>query len=176
MERHRPFLDISSSAICDIGHKAIQGNDLETYSFCIAELAGRRRQNAKVFLEQLRESTDMVPISWIEQVAYITHSQQWPQSGDCSIYLVLLSQPRKELGTYGIYVGETIHTPEKRFQVHKDEDGKRGSRHVKIRGIMLLPQLYSHWNCLDREDAKKWESVIADAIRASLLCEVKGGH
>jgi hypothetical protein len=174
MERHRPFIKLATSDILSKGMESIPGKDLETYSYCVAELKGRKRSNALRNLEQLRLSTNMMPISWLEEVAWITHSQRWPQSGSRHIYLILLSCAQNRPGIYEIYVGETGKTREERFQDHKD--GENESWHVQNRGIMLLPTLYSHWNSLNQEDAKQKESDIALLISASGLCKVRGGH
>ena len=173
MGRLRPFIAPATSEIFSIGQESVRGKDLETYSFCVAELGGRRGRNARLSLEQLRESTDMLPISWIEEMAGLTHSQQWLQSGSRRIYIVLLSRAKFAPGTYGIYVGETGLTPEERFQQHLD--GIHASWHVRERGLMLLPRLYSHLNSLNQEDAKQRQRDIADLLYASGLCEVQGG-
>ena len=51
-----------------------------------------------------------------------------------------------------VYVGSSALRPEDRFQRHKDGDVS-SSRHVRRRGIRLLPDLYARMNPLPSRDA-----------------------
>jgi hypothetical protein len=68
-----------------------------------------------------------------------------------------------ELKSFGyskdVYVGSSAFNPKLRFQKHLE--GERASRHVKNRGIRLLPEYYDNLNpCFSRRDAKRKELYI----------------
>jgi hypothetical protein len=71
------------------------------------------------------------------------------------VYVVAL-KPRKAGRGKEVYVGSSALTPEERFYKHKHNP--RSSRHVRRRGVRLLPRLYRHLNPLpSRENAKRTE-------------------
>jgi hypothetical protein len=68
----------------------------------------------------------------------------------------------------------TGRTPKIRFQQHKDgyKDAPSIRNFTKIR---LLPILYAHLNSLNEDEAKKFESKLAEAFKEGGI-PVYGGH
>ena len=64
----------------------------------------------------------------------------------------------------GLYVGRTGHTPEKRFQEHKE--GHKSSGFVKRFGIKLRPDLYENLNPMTFDEVEIMERTHAEALRA----------
>ena len=73
-----------------------------------------------------------------------------------------------------VYVGQSVHSPEKRFQQHCDD--YRSSRHAHRYGQQLMPDIYQNWNPIPtREEALERESQLAEELR-SMGYGVAGGH
>lgn len=76
-------------------------------------------------------------------------------------------------GRFGVYIGESRYTPEKRLAQHCA--GIRASGVVQRRGVALLPSLVEHLNPLSRKEAKELEVAMAQALKAAGI-ETRGGH
>jgi hypothetical protein len=73
-----------------------------------------------------------------------------------------------------VYVGQSIHPPELRFQQHKE--AKRSSRYVRKHGVRLLPDLYAgNGPYATRREAEEAEAALASRLRQEGYC-VFGGH
>ena len=104
-------------------------------------------------------------------------------SGDCNVYVVLLSKLSRQMrwGFHAVgrpempclYVGQSWYGPEERFQMHKD--GTHSSYFVRRFGIGLLPNIHRQFHSLSRDSALAAEVALADAL-AELGCTVFGGH
>lgn len=83
------------------------------------------------------------------------------------IYVVELApKDRLRRGKPEVYVGSSALAPEERFRKHKSRSPK-SSRHVRRRGLRLLPHLYQHINPLSsREEAKHQEHVMRRRLEA----------
>ncbi len=79
-----------------------------------------------------------------------------------SVYVVLLEFAP---GDYGLYVGSTGLTPEKRFLNHKA--GRKGSRWVRRYGVGLLPAPYHRLNPLDWPPVSEAEVALAEALAST---------
>lgn len=65
-----------------------------------------------------------------------------------------------------VYVGSSAFLPEVRLQKHY-ADALGASRHVRDRGVRLLPHLYDRLNpVVGRERAKRVEQQLADSLHA----------
>lgn len=65
-----------------------------------------------------------------------------------------------------VYVGQTAHSPQERFQNHLN--GIRASRKVRGRGMWLRWRLFDRWNPLPtRDDALAAEKALAEQLHAS---------
>ena len=115
----------------------------------------------------------MEPIEWIDKAWKVTHSFTRQTSGNHYIYIALLSGVDGKDPGYALYVGQTARTPDERFKQHKE--GYKASRHVKIYGRKLLPELYRHLLPLGREEAIQLEGEIAEALRKEGIWTL-GGH
>ncbi len=101
-----------------------------------------------------------------------------------SVYVVLLSRLslEEQRGYWRgrpnmpcVYVGQTWHTPEYRFEQHKGRVEGHASRYVRAWGLALLPEVYAPYNPLTQERALEVEDSLADSLH-QLGCTVFGGH
>jgi hypothetical protein len=90
-----------------------------------------------------------------------------------ALYVALLKDTR-QVGRWGLYVGETTLDPDLRFDQHKT--GYKASRYVNRFGVRLLPQLFEHFNPLRRWEAIELEPALAEAFRHAGVPWVEGGH
>jgi hypothetical protein len=121
----------------------------------------------------------MEAIDWLERAAEITGSFTPRTKGKHHLYIILLHELKGKSPGYGLYVGETSKSPAARYKEHAErERNKRGplfSRVVYKYHKCLLQTLYNHLNPLSREEAKKLEGEIAEALRLAGI-PVYGGH
>jgi len=104
-------------------------------------------------------------------------------SGDCNVYVILLSTLSRQMrwGFHAVgrpdmpclYVGQSWYGPEERFQMHKD--GEHSSYYVRRFGLGLLPNIHGQFHSLSRDVAMAAEAALADAL-GELGCTVFGGH
>ena len=79
-------------------------------------------------------------------------------SGD-ETFFVYVVELRSLSGSPEVYVGSSAIRPEERFRKHKTE--RFGSKHVRRRGVRLLPRLYAHLNPIaSRKIAQKIEKQL----------------
>jgi predicted GIY-YIG superfamily endonuclease len=80
-----------------------------------------------------------------------------------SVYVIeLTDDPDVEPGKT-VYVGQTWHTPEKRFEQHKT--GIHAGKHARGRCIKLRPELYAHLNPLTESKSLEMERLVGDQLR-----------
>jgi hypothetical protein len=89
--------------------------------------------------------------------------------GSHSVYLLLLLRA----GEFGVYVGLTGLTPEKR--VENQMSGHKASRAARKYGIRLLRPFFDHLEGIDYYDARRLERELAGLLRRSGYW-VEGGH
>jgi hypothetical protein len=93
------------------------------------------------------------------------------------VYVVELDDaagPRTHPDLPCVYVGQTVGTPEERFEKHRA--GRKASRHVRRHGLRLRPDLYETLPLLaTREQAEILEARVADELRRRGYT-VFGGH
>lgn len=89
--------------------------------------------------------------------------------GSHSVYLLLLDRD----GEFGVYVGLTGLTPEKRFENQKG--GHKAARAARRYGVRLLRPFFDHLERIDYYDARQVERELADLLRRSRYW-VEGGH
>jgi hypothetical protein len=75
------------------------------------------------------------------------------EDGNFYVYVVRLV-PHEGSHKPEVYVGSSALTPRDRFDKHV-HIRKGGSRHVRRRGIALVPELYAHLNPLRSREAAK---------------------
>lgn len=83
-----------------------------------------------------------------------------------SVYVIELEPDDRDEGLTAVYVGQTAHSPEYRFQQHKN--GDRASRVVKRRGVRLLPSLFPKppGSYETRTEAEEEEVAWAEVLRS----------
>jgi len=178
----RPFASWEEKDIVKRARQAADENDIETFSYCIAELSPKHRHTPlTVWLDILEsaQSKEMSPIDWLEKAAETTGQFTPATAGRHYLYIILLSNLRGKKPGYGLYVGETSKPLETRFKEHTE--GRRNRRGPLYSRVVyrycecLLPSLYSHLNPLSRAEAKVLEEKIAEALRAEGI-PTYGGH
>jgi hypothetical protein len=148
---------------------------------CIHELwmRGEKSINIEAALGRLwAHAADSVPewlpmryIEWLPTVYEVAQRYKAAAKGRTNIYLVLLDEDRD--GAYGIYVGMSKYSPAQRFDQHKA--GIRAAGSVLKRGIEVLTGPTLHLQYIQRSEAARIESQLAEALAAAGL-KVKGGH
>jgi hypothetical protein len=178
----RPFASWDEKKIEKRARQAAEEGDIETFSYCIAELSPKHRHTPlTTWLDILEfaQSRGISPIEWLEKAAETTGTFTPETAGRHHLYIVLLSYLGGKTPGYGLYVGETSKLPEARFQEHaqgkRNRKGPLFSRIVRRHCECLLPTLYSHLNPLSRAEAKILEGKIAEALRLAGI-PVYGGH
>ncbi len=163
---------------CDAAEKG----DIETLSYCLAELSPKHRNNT--LAEWLNvtgygQKVGLEPVEWLERAAEITGRFTPKTTGKHNLYIILLSGLKEKKPGYGLYVGETSKSPEVRFNEHaqakRNRKGPLFSRVVHRHCKYLLPTLYGHLNPLSREEARDLEGKIAEALKEEGI-PVYGGH
>ena len=178
----RPFSSWSTEEVEKHAYDAASEGDLETLSYCLAELSPKHRNidlTAWLNITEFAHKFGLEPIDWLEKAAEIT-SQFTPQTtGKHNLYIILLYELKGKSPGYGLYVGETSKSPDVRFKEHtqrkRNRKGPLFSRVVFKHHKCLLPTLYNHLNPLSREEAKDLEGKIAEALRLGGI-PVYGGH
>jgi hypothetical protein len=178
----RPFFSQSTEEVEKQAYKAAKKGDLETLSYCLAELSPKHRNielTAWLNITEFAQKLGLHPIDWLEKASE-TMSLFTPQTtGKHNLYIILLSRLQGKIPGYGLYVGETSKSPDARFKEHtqgrRNRKGPLFSRIVYKHHECLLPTLYSHLNPLSREEAKELEGKIAEALRLERI-PVYGGH
>ena len=135
-------------------------------------IAKKRKSKTLQAVMQPLIAADVPPIEWWESAVQASQSVQKSTRGNHHVYVVLLDGYQRD-SRYGLYVGESRYTPERRYDNHKA--GKHASRHVLRKGVCLLFDLFRHLNPLTREEAKDIEVKLAEAFKAVGI-RTEGGH
>lgn len=146
--------------------------DYETLTDCWTILRTRSRLRPVRRLEQAAAALSAAPVEWLDLARSICARFHRTAKGNHHLYAVLL-EGFVARGRFGVYIGESRYTPEKRFSQHCA--GIRASGVVQRRGIALLPSLVAHLNPLSRKEAKELEVELARALRSAGI-ETRGGH
>jgi len=172
----RPLLNCSSADIAEKGISAIKARDLETLSYCWAELSPERRSDSDEpgqLLENAITEANIKPIQWLERAATVTGGFTPETKGNYNVYIILLARVKNKYPGYALYVGQSFRKPKMRYKQHIK--GYKASRWVRNYGICLLPSLYEHLNKMTREEAEKLEVEIAKELK-KVGIPTYGGH
>jgi hypothetical protein len=112
-------------------------------------------------------------IEWLPTAYEVSLRFRADAKGRSNIYLVLLDYEDRRADSYGLYVGMSKYTPAQRFDQHKA--GIRAAGSVLKRGIEVLTGPTLHLQFIQRAEAQRIESELAQALAAAGLW-VKGGH
>lgn len=179
---HPSFSSLTTKDVEKLACNAATEGDIETLSYCFAELSPKHRSDALeewLNVSDFAQTLGLEPIEWLERAAEKTSLFTSKTKGKHNLYIILLTKLKGKTPGYGLYVGETSKSPVDRFNEHAQ--GKRNikgplfSRVVYRHCKCLLPTLYSHLNPLSREEAKELEGKIAEALRLEGI-PVFGGH
>jgi hypothetical protein len=178
----RPLHASSRSAIGARFDRAVDERDGAAGAHCIHELwmRGEMSINIERALELLwAHAATSVPewlpmryIEWLPTVYEIALRFKSSAKGRTNIYVVLLDYGDQH-GAYGMYVGMSKYSPAQRFDQHKA--GIRAAGSVLKRGIEVLTGPTLHLQYIERSEAARIESQLAEALAAAGL-KVKGGH
>ncbi|MBI1211297.1 MAG: hypothetical protein GC190_07535 [Alphaproteobacteria bacterium] len=196
-DRFRPLKALRLSQIMAMARKAAAKRpaDLEVMLHCWGE-ALRRHSDLTVMME-LRSLFDQVkviepqrfkrrgvePADWFLD-AYETArllSKGSAKRGIYRVYVLLLrGYPGGGEGAPALYVGESHLKAQARLAQHLD--GINHSRAVQRFGVAALPSFTPQLTDLSRDDSKRLEAELADALRSTLSrfrlspSRVQGGH
>ena len=172
IKMYRPYEGFSSEAIVEEMLSGFISHDIEVCTYCFEELACRKHNKINSKREKLT-AKHLEPIAWLETAAGITQKYKSTTKGHCNVYIILLKGMDAGNPGYALYVGQSYHSPEKRFQQHRE--GYRAARSVKNYGYCLLPSLYEHLNPMSRSEALQLESDIFEALSSTDI-PTYGGH
>ena len=178
----RTFSSWKTEDIVKHAYKSAGESDIETLSYCMAELSPKHRGiDLSVWLDiiEFAQKHGVEPIDWLEKAAEVTGRFTPVTTGKHNLYIILLHELKGKRPGYGLYVGETSKSPDVRYKEHSERKRNRKgplfSRMVFKHQKCLLPTLYNHLNPLSREEAKDLERKIAEALRLEGI-PVYGGH
>jgi hypothetical protein len=178
----RPFSPWKTEEVEKHAYNAASEGDIETLSYCLAELSPKHRNiDLTVWLNitEFAQKLGLQPVDWLERAAEVTRLFTPQTTGKHNLYIILLSGLNGKIPGYGLYVGETSKSPVARFNEHaqgkRNRKGPLFSRVVYRHHKCLLPTLYHHLNPLSREEAKDLEGKIAEMLRLEGI-PVYGGH
>jgi hypothetical protein len=150
---------------------------------CIHELwmRGEIGLNVEAALERLwTHAADSIPdwlpmryVDWLATAYAVSARLRATAAGRHNIYLVLLDYSDSRAEPYGVYVGMSHYSPERRFDQHKA--GIRAAGSVLRRGLEVLTGPTQHLQHIARAEAGRIEEQLAEALRAAGLF-VQGGH
>jgi hypothetical protein len=178
----RPFSSWKTEEIEKQAYNAATEGDIESLSYCLAELSPKHRNidlTAWLNIIEFAQKLGLHPVDWLEKAAKVTGRFTPQTTGKHNLYIILLYELKGKIPGYGLYVGETSKSPEARYKEHaqrkRNRKGPLFSRIVFKHQKCLLPTLYNHLNPLSREEAKELEGKIAEALRLEGI-PVYGGH
>ena len=148
----RPFIQQQAPFLVDAAEEGLtrQYPDLELATLAILELEHRERIKAKNSASEIRKMLSEKghePISWLmktrKNLAFLKFEDIPNSNYTNSLYVILRDGYTQMNGRYGIYVGQTIHTPEHRFEQHVN--GENAGHGLESHGIQLLYSLMWPW-------------------------------
>ncbi len=178
----RPLASWNRASLGARFKRAVDESDGLLGAHCIHELwmRGDDSINIERALEALwAHAANSIPewlpmryVDWLPTAYEIAGSCRSAAKGRANIYLVLLDYGDL-YGAYGVYVGMSKYSPAQRFDQHKA--GIRAAGSVLKRGIEVLTGPTLHLQHIERIEAERIESQLAEALAAAGL-KVKGGH
>jgi hypothetical protein len=179
---YRIFSSWKTEEVIKHAYQAAKKGDIESLSYCLAELSPKHRNIALtdwLNITEFAHTLGLQPVDWLERAAEATRRFTPQTAGKHNLYIILLSRLHGKKPGYGLYVGETSKSPTARFSEHiqgkRNRKGPLFSRIVHKHHQCLLPTLYNHLNPLSKEEAKELEGKIAEALRLEGI-PVYGGH
>lgn len=148
----RPFIQQQAPSLLDATQEGLSKKypDLELATLALSELEQRESTKAKKSALKIREMLSdkgHEPISWLmkarRNLALLNFEDIPNPNYTVSLYVILRGGYTDMNGRYGIYVGQTIHTPEHRFEQHVN--GENAGHGLETHGIQLLYSLMWPW-------------------------------
>ena len=187
----RPFKDDTKESLFKIVKNELSENQVELPSLINTELGFHRNDSeARKEIGLLFKQFNRKHIRWLyparKEIKKMSFNPK--RSGDHSIYAILLKYPNYP--EYGVYIGESEFSFEKRFQNHKKGEKFVSSRHVFKHGAEILYSLTGFFHPSaplgpgpDKAYAKVLEKKIGLRLKKDFFKKkglpknrVKGGH
>lgn len=172
MGKSVPDERMSADALIALATHAASVLDFETLTDCWNILRARSRPRPVRRLERAVAELEAAPVEWLDVARSVCGRFHRTTRGNHHLYAVLLDGFVAK-GRFGVYVGESRYTPERRIMQHLA--GLRASGVAQRRGVALLPSLVAHLNPLGRQEAKELEIELARALKAAGI-ETRSGH
>jgi len=167
-----PDARMPADELIAIATHAASLRDFETLTDSWTILRARSRLRPVRRLERAVAELEAALVEWLDVARSVGRRFHRTAKGNHHLYAVLLDGFVNK-GRFGVYIGESRYTPEKRFMRHLA--GVRASGVVLRRGVTLLPSLVAHLNPLVRQEAKELEIELARALKAVGI-ETRGGR
>lgn len=167
----RPFINQQAPFLVDAAEEGLkrQYPDLELATLAILELEHRESSKATKSASKIRamlREKEHGPIEWLmkarRNLAFLNFEDRPNPNFTNSLYVILRSGYTPMNGNYGIYVGQTIHTPEHRFEQHIN--GENAARGLEKHGIQLLYSLMWPWQKVPGARRLYYEAALHRAL------------
>ena len=110
-------------------------------------------------------------IHWLPKVKAIIEKQSYRKTprGHGHVYFVLIDATKyiSEEKTYGIYVGQSKYTPERRLKNHRA--GKHASKIVQRKGKFIIESLSYKYSPISRDEALRLEAKCLAELKSANL-------
>jgi len=142
---------------------------IEPLTYIWANLKGAERKELNLSISARFPGLQV--IRWLPKVKSIIEKQAYnsTKGGHGHVYFVLLDAkdfPSVQ-SAFGIYVGQSNYTPERRLKNHKS--GKHASSTVQKRGHFILESLSYRFSPITRDEALRLEAECLRRLRAENL-------
>ena len=157
----RPLVRLTAHQLCALADESVLWGNKGVAMLCAEEASHRRNTILEDVLK--RVGNIVLPSkAWLAKAEKAAKVVTKPGPGTHSVYVILLFNPKAH-EPYGMYVGESSHSPKDRFAQHRA--GIKAGRAAKRYGICLLPRFFQHLNRFQKADRLKVECALAEALR-----------
>jgi hypothetical protein len=143
------LLRLSNDELLELGLNADHAKDIETVSYVYDRfLSYEEADHADVLRVETKSLIGVEPIPFLAQAQELTQLYVPYKTGPCSVYVILLDDVGNK--RQGLYVGQTCHYIQQRFQDHLDGAFTAAWCHWKM--FYLLPTLYAHLTQVSKDE------------------------
>ena len=148
--KERPLIDLLNNDLSKLSETCFNQNnlDLEMGTLIYEELSLRKSSSSEKILKGLLSKFSSVghePIKWLKEARSVMKKIKNIETSPnytSSIYTILRDGYTDQNQRYGVYVGQTSKTIEKRFMEHKS--GTKSGKGLVKHGIQLMRSLWLH--------------------------------
>ena len=131
----------------------------------------RRPHRSKLNKALNSHASRLQAIRWLPEVKALIEKEKFKKTERRSghVYFILLdaTEYKNAKSACGIYIGQSMYTPERRFENHKA--GNHASRIVEKKGKFILKSLSYHFCPISRGEAIRLETEILKLLRSANL-------